>query len=59
MDRKKFVTLFSTSLIGAALVKIDPLNIFNSKKNSETTNSVNVRLNPDAVKRERSGKKNG
>jgi len=59
MDRKKFVTLFSTSLIGAALVKINPLNIFNSKRNSGIDGSVNVKLNPDAVKRERSGKKNG
>ncbi len=59
MDRKKFVTLFSTSLIGAALVRINPFNIFNAKKNSETTGSVKVRLNPDAVRRERSGNKNG
>jgi hypothetical protein len=59
MNRKKFVALFSTSLIGAAFVKANPLNLFTSKKNSSIENNLKVRLNPDAVKRENSGKKNG
>lgn len=54
MDRKKFVALFSTSILGAALIKVNLLNIFSSK-----SNSVKVKINPDAVNREKSGKKNG
>lgn len=56
MDRKKFVTIFSTSLIGAALLKANPLNLFNSKKNFD---QVKVKPNPDAVQREKAGRKNG
>ncbi len=54
MDRKKFVALFSTSLLGAALIKVNPLNFFSSKNNS-----MKVKINPNAVNREKSGKKNG
>jgi hypothetical protein len=56
MDRKKFVTIFSTSLIGAALLKANPLNLFSSKKNYDP---VKVKPNPDAVQREKAGRKNG
>jgi len=59
MDRKRFVTLFSTSLIGAALIKANPLNLFYSKKTSTSENPVKVKINPNAVNREKSGKKNG
>ena len=59
MDRKKFVALFSTSLIGAALIKVNPINYFVSKTNSKKNNPVNVKINPDAITREKSGKKNG
>lgn len=59
MNRKKFVTLFSASLIGAALIKVNPFNFFISKKMLGTGNHVNVKLNPEAVQREKSGKKNG
>jgi len=59
MDRKKFVTLFSTSLIGAAFVKANPLNLFGSKKTSTSENPVKVKINPNAVNRVKSGKKNG
>ena len=59
MDRKKFVALFSTSLIGAAFLKANPLSILFSKKTSESGNSVKVKINPNAVNREKSGKKNG
>jgi len=59
MDRKKFVALFSTSLLGAALLKANPLNFFVTKSNSKGSNSVKVKINPNAVHREKSGKKNG
>ncbi|MGB5288901.1 MAG: hypothetical protein WBN42_10465 [Ignavibacteriaceae bacterium] len=59
MDRKKFVALFSTSIMGAALLKANPLNLFGSKKTSTSENPVKVKINPNAVNREKSGKKNG
>ena len=59
MDRKKFVALFSTSILGAALLKANPLSLLFSKKTSESGNSVKVKINPNAVNREKSGKKNG
>jgi len=59
MDRKKFVALFSTSLLGVALLKANPLNFFAPKNNSKGSSSVKVKINPNAVNREKSGKKNG
>lgn len=59
MDRKKFVALFSTSILGAALFKANPLNLFGSKKNSISEIPVKVKINPNAVQREESGRKNG
>lgn len=59
MDRKKFVALFSTSILGVALLKANPLNLFLPKKTSKSGNSVEVKINPNAVNREKSGKKNG
>ena len=59
MDRKKFVALFSTSLIGAVLIKANPLNLLLPKKTSKPMNSVEVKINPNAVNREKSGNKNG
>jgi hypothetical protein len=59
MDRKKFVALFSTSILGAALLKANPLNLFGSKKTSTSENPVKVKINPNAVNRDKSGKKNG
>lgn len=58
MDRKKFVALFSTSLLGAALLKANPLNFFAPKSISKGSNSVKVKINPKAVNREKSGNKN-
>jgi len=58
MDRKKFVALFATSILGAALLKANPLNLFGSKKTSTSENPVKVKINPNAVNREKSGKKN-
>jgi glycerol kinase len=59
MDRKKFFALISTSLLGAALLGAIPLNFFKSKSNSKKSNSIKVKINPNAVNREKSGKKNG
>ncbi|MBE0572571.1 MAG: hypothetical protein IH618_13595 [Ignavibacteriaceae bacterium] len=59
MNRKKFVALFSTSILGAALLKANPLNLFGSKKTSTSENPVIVNINPNAVNREKSGKNNG
>ena len=59
MDRKKFVTLFSTSIIGTALLKANPLKYLMLKNSSEASNSVKVKINPYAVNREKSGKNNG
>jgi hypothetical protein len=59
MNRKKFFALFSASLICTALIKAKPLTFFLSKKNDETDKQVKVKINPDAVGREKSGKKYG
>ena len=58
MDRKKFVAMFSTSILGVALLKANPMNLFVSKKSLKAENSVNVKINPNSVNREKSGKKN-
>jgi hypothetical protein len=58
MNRKKFVTLFSTGILGAVLLKVNPLNQSFSKLISKKNNSVKVKINPNAVNREKSGKKN-
>ncbi len=59
MDRKKFVALFSSSILGVALLKANPLNLFVSKKTAKSGKSVEVKINPNAVNREKPGKKNG
>lgn len=59
MNRKKFVALFSTSILGAAMLKANPLNLFGSKKTSTSENPVKVKINPNAVNRQKSGKNNG
>jgi len=59
MDRKKFVALFSTSILGAALLKANPMNIFTSKNSFKNGSEVKVKINPLAVNREKTGKKNG
>lgn len=59
MNRKKFVALFSTSILGAAILKANPLNLFGSKKTSTSENPVKVKINPNAVNRQKSGKNNG
>ncbi len=59
MNRKKFVALFSTSILGVAFLKANPLNLFVSKKTLKTSKSVEVKINPNAVNRKKIGKKNG
>lgn len=59
MDRKKFVALFSTSILGAAFLKVNPMKIFTSKNSFKNDSEVKVKINPHAVNREKSGKKNG
>jgi hypothetical protein len=59
MNRKKFFALASTSILGIAILKANPLNLFTSKKDSEKDISVKVKINPLAVSREKTGNKNG
>jgi len=59
MNRKKFVALFSTGILGTVLLKANPLNQLLPKFNSKKNNPVKVKINPNAVIREKSGKKNG
>ncbi|MFI5238023.1 MAG: hypothetical protein ACHQLA_08795 [Ignavibacteriales bacterium] len=57
MNRKKFFALFSTGIAGIAILKSNPLRLFRDSKNQ--ADKMNVKLNPDAVKRDKPGKKNG
>jgi len=59
MNRKKFVALFSTGILGTVLLKANLLNQLFPKFNSKKNNPVKVKINPNAVNREKSGKKNG
>jgi hypothetical protein len=59
MDRKKFVALFSTGIIGTVLLKANPLNLLLPKLQLKKNNPVEVKINPNAVNREKSGKENG
>ena len=59
MNRKKFFTIISTSFIGIAFLKINPIKLFNANKHSLEGEKIKVKINPLAVNREKSGKKNG
>jgi len=59
MKRKKFFTLISTSFLGIAFLKMNPIKFFSSSKNSVNGNTVKVKINSLAVNREKTGKKNG
>jgi hypothetical protein len=59
MNRKKFFTLIFTSFLGIAFLRMNPLKLFGLKKNSSTGNSMKVKINPLAVNRDKTGKKNG
>jgi len=57
MKRKKFFTKFSIAVLGLAIVKINPLGYFKGKSVSDS-NTVKVKVNKLAVKREETGVKN-
>ena len=59
MDRKKFVTLISTGFIGAFLLKTSLLKNLLPKNKSDQKNPIKVNINPNAVYREKPGKRNG
>ena len=59
MNRKKFFALFSTGIFGIAFLKANPLKLFTSKKSAKSENAMKVKINPNAVNREKTGKKNG
>ena len=59
MNRKKFVALFSTGILGAVLLKANPWNLFGSKKKIASENPIKVKINPNAVNRDKLGKNNG
>ena len=56
MDRKKFVAVISTGILGAFLLKTSLLKFAFQKNKSEKNNPVKVKLNPNAVNRVKSGK---
>jgi len=58
MDRKKFVGIISTGFIAAFLLKISLLKNLLQKNKLEKNNPVKVKINPNAVVREKSGKQN-
>lgn len=58
MNRKKFVGIISTGFVGAYLVKTSLLKNLLSGNKSIKNNQVKVKINPDAVVREKSGKQN-
>lgn len=57
MNRKKFFALFSTGLFGIALLKSNPLKLI--MQNKGNSGSLKVKMNPNAVKREKTGMING
>ena len=57
MNRKKFFALFSSGLFGIALLKSNPLKLI--MQNKRNSGSLKVKMNPNAVKREKTGKING
>ena len=59
MDRKKFVGIISTGFIGAFLLKTSLLKHALPRNKSENINKVKVKINPNAIVREKSGKQNG
>jgi hypothetical protein len=57
MNRKKFFALVSSGLFGIALLKTNPLKLV--MQNKGNYGSLKVKMNPNAVKREKTGKING
>ena len=58
MDRKKFVALFSTGILGLTFMKVNPLNFLGIAKKNKSNKAVEVKINPLAVNRNKTGKKN-
>ena len=58
MNRKKFFTIISTSFLGIAFLKMNPIKFFSSKNHSIKGEKIKVKINPLAVNREKIGKKN-
>jgi len=58
INRKKFFSAIGTGLFGFIAVKLIPFSGLLSKS-SVKGKSVKVKLNPDAVRREKNGNKNG
>ena len=42
MDRKKFVALFSTGIVGLTFMKVNPLNFLCIAKDNKSNNNVEV-----------------
>lgn len=57
MNRKKFFALFSTGIVGFTVLKSNPLKLLT--RNKKDIKEIKVKLNPDAVGRVKTGKKNG
>jgi len=57
MNRKKFFALFSTGIIGMTFLKANPLKLITGNKNENK--KIKVKINPDAVKRDKPGSTNG
>lgn len=56
MERKKFFSAIGLGALGVLLSGFFPLKMF--KKNIDTDKKIRVKINPMAVKREKSGGKN-
>ena len=56
MERKKFFSVFGLGTMGILFAKFSPLKIFS--KNLNDKKKINVKINPLAVKRQKTGGKN-
>lgn len=58
INRKKFFSAVGTGLFGFIAVKLLPFRGLLTKSSAKSK-TVKVKINPDAVRRENSGNKNG
>jgi len=58
INRKKFFSTVGTGLFGFIAVKLTPFSGLLTKSSSKSK-TVKVKINPDAVRRENNGNKNG
>ncbi len=56
MERKKFFSVFGLGTMGILFTIFSPLKIFS--KNLNDKKKINVKINPLAVKRQKTGSKN-